>query len=203
MKLKKMRAWQLLTILLVAILLIASIICVRWYVLIYLPYVGYSDLLYSKTEVTAQPYDMGYEYIRGNINGFECEVHQPSFLSKSGFIAVRSGDMSVTVNEDETFSYPEEPYFSLFIWPSTVGKTTYGLMIIYDKEEVSEQSIIQYNITEGRVEIDHDFSDEKAIGLYKENEDTIREMIKCADDIWKFDGINDSVYGWQVKNAKR
>ncbi len=193
-KLKNLNAWKKLTILAVLIIVIALAVCLRWILFYYLPYAGYSD---GFELVTTAFETKQYEKDIGKIN---CEVHSPAFLSSGGFIAVRSGTFSVTVASEGKFIYPDEPDLSLFIWPSVFKNPKYGLMIDFDKREISEQSIITFTKNkDGSYIIEHSFDNQDTIDVFNEYEGTIEEMLKCAEETWDFDGMNDIINGWKVK----
>lgn len=178
-KIKQLKIWKKLTILLSVIIAICTLICASWYLFIFSPYTGFIS---GFTEVITDFGDIQYEK---PIDNFKLEVHKPDFLSNNGFLAVRSGSFSVSLSSNGTYIYPDTPNISLFVWPNIFNNKEYGLMIDFEKEEVVEQAIITFSKNEaGDYIINHDFQDEKTISTYIEYEETIKEMVKIADTTW-------------------
>lgn len=207
-KMKETKAWKKITILAVTVVTVACLVCLGWYIFCELPYVAYTDVLQHYPNSNSQLVDdMGSPYTKGEIDGFKCEVHGPDFLSSKGFVAVKSGKFSVTVMDDGTMVTPDEPNITLFIWPSVFGKTTYGLMLDYEKENIMRQARIEIsNDKEGNYVITHQLQDdENALALYEEYEETIIDMVECAENAWHFmdEEVNPIVNGWDVKRASK
>lgn len=193
-KLKNLNAWKKLTISAVLIILAALIVCLRWTLFYYLPYAGYSNGF----ELVTTAFETN-QYEK-KVGEFSCEVHNPSFLSGSDFIAVRSGSFAVTVTPEGGYTHPQEPDLSLFIWPSVLKGPKYGLMINFEKRGISQQSIITFTKNkDGGYDITHSFAEKETIDVFNEYKSTVEEMLKCADELWSFDGMNDIIDGWKVK----
>jgi len=161
------------------IIILCSFICASWYALIFL---SYTDFAYGFEEVATD--FGGIKYVK-TIDNFKLEVQKPDFLNNNGFLAIRSGSFTVKITSEGKLIYPNTPNISLFIWPGIFNDKEYGLMIDFEKEDSVEQSIITFSKTEnGEYIINHNFQDEKVIELYIEYEETIKEMIKIAENTW-------------------
>lgn len=195
-KIKNMSAWKRITLFFACVLLLAGIIVGRWFLLIEVPYIGYT----KGFEKTVNWFDQ-IQYEK-NVEDIKLEVHTPEHIGDEGFLAVRSGNFSIQIQEDGSYIYPEKPNISLFVWPKVFGDTKYGLMI-EKNDDISEQSYIEFTKLNNKYVINPAFSEQKTIDCYNENEETVQKMLQIMDECWSFDGIKDIFDGFKVMKNDR
>lgn len=191
MMIRKITASKKLTILAIAALILAFLICLFWDLFFNTPYYGYMEDL--------------ERYKNSDAAKYELVAKKPVFLHTGAFLSLKCGSNTVQLDSDANALPSEKPSIALFMWPSVFNETEYGISMDYQGENnagyffQSKLEVIK-NIDDTYT-IKHTFEDPIAIRFFEENKPVIEDMFRTAEKIWSFDGLKDIKDGLQAKKS--